>query len=205
MASATIVIILALKTNAFEFISEILKIKGKKNNLKENSDESKSPTIQANANKDSNINFGNGTQIIYSNSAIKSNNLEKPDIIIKSFVGIIKHPVFGMSEVITIEIQNRSTQIVYLGNIFFKQSNDQIAIPEADCITREYQKRKVLNPGEKLSFNVDPEKLVNSAIPNKIINVAIRDEIERIYEGDEEELKVNLEVLLSLRKERKNR
>ena len=70
---------------------------------------------------------------------------------------------------------------------------------QTDCLDQ------LLDNLRKFTFNVDPEKLVNSAIPNKIINVAIRDEIERIYEGDEEELKVNLEVLLSLRKERKNR
>ncbi len=63
IAGAIVIIVLAIKTNAFEFILGNFKIKGKKNNQKENKDQSINPTIQANNNDNSNVNIG-GTQTI---------------------------------------------------------------------------------------------------------------------------------------------
>ncbi|MGJ4734906.1 hypothetical protein [Leptospira levettii] len=135
---------------------------------------------------------------LISTNTSNKNELSIPKLVLKTTIAVATSPVFGKKTVLSIDVQNHSNQIVYLGNLFFKLDNNQITLPTVDCLTGESQRKRILNPGEKFNFNAEPKDILIASKPNKIVNVAIRDQIDRIFEGNSEEVMSNLEILKNL-------
>lgn len=112
---------------------------------------------------------------------------QKPDIRIKTTLGFISTPA-GVKDVFIIEIQNHSPMVVFTGIVEIKLKNKYKIVVPIDSVTGEYQRRRALQPGEKFSFHILPEKLFEQVAPDDIAHVVVTDDIDRTYESESEQL-----------------
>lgn len=122
--------------------------------------------------------------------------LPKPDIRVKVKGGIVMSPLNTRSDIITIEVQNHSPMTVFIGNIRIKLKDDRSLFVAADAITKEFQKRRELKPGEAFSFNIASETIVEKVDVEDLVCVTVSDDIERTYESNRTDLQKLLRSIL---------
>ncbi|MBI5195366.1 MAG: hypothetical protein HZA10_03490 [Nitrospirae bacterium] len=67
-------------------------------------------------------------------------------------------------------------------NIQLKNKHNLVIV--SDLVTGEYQKRRVLRPGEKFAIHFYPEAIFDKVTPDEISQVVVTDDIDRVYESD---------------------
>ncbi len=112
---------------------------------------------------------------------------EKPEIKIFARASLANHPFRGMLYAINLTAQNHSTQKVYINSFIVKLKNHMQIIFPSDYITEKYQERRVLNPGESYSFNINPQDLIRENDIDDIDTAILIDDIDREYKMDSEQ------------------
>lgn len=131
---------------------------------------------------------------------LQPTTLPKPDIRIKVNGGFAQMPIGKIEDVLIIEVQNHSPMTVFLGNVQIKLKDNRILFPPSDAITKEFQKRRELRPGEKFSFNILPDTIFEKVRIDDIMCVVVSDDIERTYESDQESIQSILKSMIERRK-----
>ncbi len=126
--------------------------------------------------------------------------LPKPDVRVKVNGGFVTMPIGGIEDIIIIEVQNHSPMTVFLGNVQIKLKGNRVLFPPSDAITKEYQRRRELRPGEKFSFNVLPGTIIEKVPVEDVICAVVSDDIERTYESDQESIQLLLKSMIEKRK-----
>ncbi len=70
----------------------------------------------------------------------------------------------------------------------------------SDAITKEFQKRRELRPGEKFSFNIFPDTILENVKIDDIACVVVSDDIDRTYESDQESIQYLIRSMIEKRK-----
>lgn len=125
--------------------------------------------------------------------------LPKPDIRIKikgGFAGTLT----GIEDILIIEVQNHSPMTVFLGNVVLRLKTGNAFFAAYDAITKEYQKRRELRPGQNFSFNMSPQVIIKHTAIDDIICASVSDDIERTYESKQGEIPELLKSILERNK-----
>jgi len=109
-------------------------------------------------------------------------------------------PIGKIEDVLIVEVQNHSPMTVFLGNVQIKLKGNRLLFQASDAITKEYQKRRELRPGEKFSFHILPDTIVDKVPIDDIICAVVSDDIERKYESDQESIQSLLKSMIERRK-----
>ncbi len=131
---------------------------------------------------------------------LQPTTLPKPDIRVKVNGGFVKMPIGEVEDVLIIEVQNHSPMTVFLGNVQIKLKGNRILFPPSDAITKEYQKRRELRPGERFSFNILPGTIVDKVPIDDVICAVVSDDIERTYESEQGSIQSLLTSMIERRK-----
>jgi hypothetical protein len=120
--------------------------------------------------------------------------LPKPDVRVK-VNGAFVTGYEGDQDVVSVEVQNHSPMTVFLGNVVLRLRGGNVLFPAADAVTKEFQKRRELMPGQKFSFHISPQLIFEHTDIDDILCAAVSDDIERTYESDGEALRVILQSM----------
>ena len=131
---------------------------------------------------------------------LKPSTLPMPDVRVKVNGGFVKMPLGEVEDILIIEVQNHSPMTVFLGNVQIKLKDKQILFPPTDAITREYQKRRELRPGERFSFNISPKVITEQVGVEDVVCAMVSDDIERTYESDPESFQFLLKSMVERKK-----
>lgn len=122
--------------------------------------------------------------------------LQKPDVRVKVSGGFAT-TYNGVEDVLIIEVQNHSPMTVFLGNVVLRLKSGNVLFPAADALTKEYQRRRELQPGQKFSFNILPQLIVEHTLVEDIICASVSDDIERTYESKHGEIPALVKSMLT--------
>ncbi|MDI6789537.1 MAG: hypothetical protein QME44_02465 [Thermodesulfobacteriota bacterium] len=131
---------------------------------------------------------------------LQPTTLPKPDVRVKVKGGLAMMPFGEAEDILIIEVQNHSPTTVFLGNVQIRLQDKRNLFPPTDAITREYQKRRELRPGEKFSFNISPSVVTERVQVEEVVCAVVSDDIERTYESDPEELQSLLKGIVERKK-----
>ncbi len=112
-----------------------------------------------------------------------------PDVRVKVQGGFIMSPMGQSINLIIISIQNYSPVPVYLGNIYLETNSNKIFLPVMDAVTREYQHRKKLEPGEGFDFSIEKKSLSDRINPDELICAAVKDSVDRVYKSSSDDFR----------------
>ena len=99
--------------------------------------------------------------------------------------------------VMSVEVQNHSPMQVYLGCIYIKTTDGKQLLSKQDSVTGEWQKRRVLNPGQAYALMIGRELLDETGYGiDQLDKAIVFDDIGRVYESSSEQLKSVVEDLL---------
>lgn len=119
---------------------------------------------------------------------LQSSTLPKPDVRVKVKGGFVAMPVGEVENILIIEVQNHSQMTVFLGNVQIKLKDNRTLFPPTDAITKEYQKRRELRPGERFSFNILPSTILDKVAVEDVVCAVVSDDIDRTYESDQDSI-----------------
>lgn len=128
--------------------------------------------------------------------------LPKPEVRIKVRGGFVQMPTGRVEDILIIEVQNHSPMTVFLGNVQLKLKDKRTIFLPSDAVTKEFQKRRELRPGERFSFNILPETIIESVSIDDIDCAIVSDDIDRTYESDKESIQSILNAFNKRRKKR---
>jgi len=131
---------------------------------------------------------------------LQPTTLPKPDVRIKVNGGFVQMPIGKIEDILILEVQNHSPMTVFLGNVQIKLKGNKTLLPQSDAITKEFQKRRELRPGEKFSFNILPDMIINKVAIDDIICAVVSDDIDRTYESDKVSVQSILKSIVERRK-----
>lgn len=131
---------------------------------------------------------------------LQPTTLPKPDVRIKVIGGFVQMPTSKIEDILILEVQNHSPMTVFLGNVQLKLKDKRILFPPSDAVTKEFQRRRELRPGEKFSFNILPEMILESVPIDDIDCATVSDDIDRTYESDKESIQSILNSIIKRRK-----
>ena len=126
--------------------------------------------------------------------------LPKPDVRIKVNGGFVQMPTGKIEDILILEVQNHSPMTVFLGNVQIRLKDNRTLFPSSDAVTKEFQRRRELRPGEKFSFNILPETIVDKVSIDDIVCAVVSDDIDRTYESDKESIQSILKSFIEKQK-----
>lgn len=118
----------------------------------------------------------------------KSSTVPKPDVRVKVKGGFVAMPVGEVENILIVEVQNHSDMTVFLGNVQIKLKDNRTLFPPTDAITKEYQRRRELRPGESFSFNILPSTILEKVNVDDVACAMVSDDIDRVYESDQDSI-----------------
>ena len=96
----------------------------------------------------------------------------------------------GTLAVISIDVQNHSDQVVYLGTVLIMLKDKRSLFNGYDAVTGQPQTKQALNPGQKFSFTVGIRSLMDEGITaEELSHVTVSDDIGRRYDSDGDKLR----------------
>lgn len=72
-----------------------------------------------------------------------------------------------------------------MGNIELRLKDGRLLYVPRDSVTREYQKRRKLDPWESFTFNVATDVVAKKVNPKDLVCAVVTDDINRVYESDQ--------------------
>ena len=131
---------------------------------------------------------------------LQPTTLPKPDVRIKVNGGFVQMPTGKIEDILILEVQNHSPMTVFLGNVQIRLKDNRTLFPSSDAVTKEFQRRRELRPGEKFSFNILPETIVDRVAIDDIVCAVVSDDIDRTYESDKESIQSILKSIIERQK-----
>ena len=127
---------------------------------------------------------------------LQPTTLSKPDVRVK-VNGAFVTGYEGVEDIVSVDVQNHSPMTVFLGNVVLRLKGGNVLFPAADAVTKEFQRRRELMPGQKFSFHISPKVIFEHTDINNILCAAVSDDIERTYESDGEALRMILQSMIN--------
>jgi len=131
---------------------------------------------------------------------LQPTTLPKPDVRIKVNGGFVQMPTGKANDILILEVQNHSPMTVFLGNVQIRLKDNRTLFPPSDAVTNEFQRRRELRPGEKFSFNILPESIVDRVSIEDIVCAVVSDDIDRTYKSDKESIQSILKSIIERQK-----
>jgi hypothetical protein len=131
---------------------------------------------------------------------LQPTTLPKPDVRVKVNGGFVQMPVGGVENILIVEVQNHSQMTVFLGHVQIKLKDKRTLFIPSDTVTKEFQKRRELRPGEKFTFNISPKTITEKVSIDDILCAVVSDDIERTYESDKESIQLLLSSMVNRNK-----
>jgi hypothetical protein len=122
-----------------------------------------------------------------------------PDVRVEVRVGVVGHryPKFGVpaETVVDVTVQDHSPVAVYMGNVSLALRSGKRLVFPCDAVTGEYQRERVLQPGESFDFMMSPREIFKLARNDDVLCAVVTDRIGREYRSSEESMKAALDTL----------
>lgn len=118
----------------------------------------------------------------------------KPDIRVRVDHCLAFHPTFDTICYLGVDVQNHFSIPVFVGNIYLKQNSREILFTGEDYVTKSRTLKEKIEPGESISFNIDPKVLIEYR--NKLKCAIFKDKIGRTYESDQKEFEEKVKVVI---------
>ena len=102
----------------------------------------------------------------------------------------------GPVEFVTITVQNRTKDVLRLGNIFIELSTREQFMPTLDPLTGGGQERRQIQPGDSFTFHIPVAHILETGLPVEAFRcAAVRDAVDRVYRSSSRELRKVLQAV----------
>jgi hypothetical protein len=126
-----------------------------------------------------------------------------PDVRVEVRIGVVgprfrhRFPKFGVpaETVVVVKVQNHSPVVVYMGNVWLALRSGKRLLFPCDAVTGEYQRERVLQPGESFDFMMSPREILKLARNDDVLCAVVVDRIDREYRSSQESMKTALDSL----------
>jgi hypothetical protein len=111
-------------------------------------------------------------------------------------VAVVAGPFTGPVEFVTITVQNRTKEVLRLGNIFVELSTREPFMPTLDPLTGGGQERREIQPGDSFIFHIPVAHILETGLSVEAFRcAAVRDAVDRVYRSSSRELRKVLQAV----------
>lgn len=122
--------------------------------------------------------------------------LPMPDFRVRTQPAFFMHPSFGKMTVLQVRAENHSPRSVFIRNFHLKLSDGNFGFAPQDLVTRRFQQRIEVRPGETIEFHYTREQLLDLGKRKSIATVMAIDDLGNSFEASKEEFMKTLAIVL---------
>jgi hypothetical protein len=109
-------------------------------------------------------------------------------------------PHTGPVDFVAITIQNRTKNVLHLGNVFLELSTGEQFMPTLDPLTGAGQERRQIQAGDSFTFHIPAAHILESGLPMEAFRcAAVRDGVGGVYRSSSRELRKILQAIYRTR------